>query len=197
MKSIFIKVVSICIVASSLFAGTVGGGSDGRLLSTAYYDVMVEGESTMMEYIKYSHRAGFDVNQFNNILTGFGKSATISIKTRVIIPDDIKTKRVYVTVGDVYRYGIDIWGSSDLELNLHSYWNDKKQIKKIVQVSPKTDEFGHRYVDYKLEGFLRYGMQGKHCKINGIFSHLRFKVAPVKRGFLNKFERADIYVLDE
>lgn len=187
----------ISLFTSSLFAGTSGGGSDGRLMSTAYYDVIVEDESTMMEYIKYSHRAGFDVNQFNKVLTGFGKNATISIKVRVLVPENITTKRVYVTLGDKYQYGLDIWGGGEDEIALHSYWNDKQQVKNIVQVDTKTDEFGNRYVDYKLEGFLRHGMEGKHCKINKIFSTLRFKVAPVKRGFMNKFERADIYVLDE
>jgi len=191
------KFLMVLFLSSSVFAGTVGISNDGRLMSTAYYDVMVEGESTMMEYIKYSNRAGFDVNQFNKILTGFGKNATISIKTRVLVPDDIKTKRVYVTVGKTYEYGLDIWGSGDAEISLNSYWNDKKQIKEIIQVDTKKDEFGNRYIDYKLEGFLRWGMTGKHCKINRIFSTLRFKIAPVKRGFMNKFEKAYIYVLDE
>jgi hypothetical protein len=102
-----------------------------------------------------------------------------------------------VTVGKVYEYGLDIWGSGDLELNLNSYWNNKKQIKEYTQVDVKKDEFGNRYIDYKLEGFLRYGMEGTNTKINRIFSTLRFKVAPAKRGFKNKFEKADIYVLEE
>ncbi len=192
-----LKIVAAVTLSSSLFAGTVGGASDGRLFSTAYYDIMVENESTMMEYLKYSKRAGFDVNGFNEMLTGFGKNATVSIKTRVVVPDNIKTKRVYVSVGKKYQYGLDIWGSGDNEISLYSYWNNKKQIKEISQVDVKEDEFGNRYVDYKLEGFLRYGMQGVNTKINNIFNTLRFSVAPVKRGFKNKFEKADIYVLDE
>jgi len=193
----FIKFVVALSLGSSLFAGTVGGGSDGRLMSTAYYDIMIENESTMMEYLKYTRRAGFDVNSFKKLLTGFGSNATISIKTRVVIPKTVKTKRVYVSVGKKYQYGLDIWGGGSAEISLNSYWNDKKQMKEMTQVDVKEDEFGNRYVDYKLEGFLRHGMKGEHTKINKIFNTLRFSVAPVMRGFTNKFEKADIYVLDE
>ncbi len=192
-----LKIVAAAALSGSLFAGTVGGGSDGRLFDTAYYDIMVENESTMMEYLKYSNRAGFDVNGFNSMLTGFAKNATISIKTRVLVPQNVTTPRVYVTIGKKYQYGLDIWGDSTAEISVYSYWNESKQAKEITQVDVKKDEFGNRYVDYKLEGFLRHGMKGVNAKINKIFSTLRFKMAPVKRGFKNKFERADIYVLDE
>lgn len=197
MLKTFVKIVAVLMIAVSAHAGTIGGDTTGRLYNTAYYDIMVENSSTMMEYIKYSKRGGFDVDDFNKMLTGFGKNATISIKCRVVIPADVTTTRVYVSVGPEHEYGLDIWGGGDHEIHLNSYWNDEKQIKEIVQLDTKQDAFGNRYVDYKLEGFLRHGMKGEHTKISNIFNTLRFQVAPVKRGFNDKFQKTDIYVLDE
>ncbi len=192
-----IEAYSKRIVELKKYALAPSDENDAHLFSTAYYDIMTEGESTMMEYLKYSNRAGFDVNEFNSMLTGFAKNSTISIRTRVLVPQNVTTSRVYVSVGKKYQYGLDIWGSGAAEVHLNSFWNDKKQIKEMTQVDVKRDELGNRYVDYKLEGFLHAGMQGKHVKINAIFTTLRFRVAPVKRGFKNKFEKAKIYVLEE
>ena len=182
-------------MASVLNAGTSAGGNDGRLFGKAYYDIMIENQDTMMEYIEYTNRGGFSVRKFNSLLTGFKENSTISIKTRVLVPNSIQTQRVYVSIGKKYNYVTNI--SAWTVMDIASYWNDKKQIKEFTQLAVKKDAFGNKYVDYKLEGWFRHDVKGSSINIGAIFKTLRFKMAPVKRGFQNKFVKADIYVLDE
>jgi len=151
----------------------------------------------MMEYLKYTTRAGFNIEKFNALLTGFSKNADINIYTRVLIPDNIKTKKVYVSVGSP-QYSVEInRGGPHLAIRLNSYWNNKKPTSEFTSVVPKTDNFGNRYIDYNLKGLIIRGITGKYANASSFFNSLRFYVAPNKRGFKDKFEKTNIYVLDE
>jgi len=201
MKMIW-KMAAALFAAGTLYAGTAGSGGDmhGRLFNTAYYDVTIKGENTMMEYIKYSKRGGFDIEHYNAILTGFTKNAEINIYARVLVPEHITTDRVYVSVGSPkYSFEERCCANSDGAMNV--YWNDSKQGAEFMEVEPKRDSFGNRYVDVNLKGFIRAGIHGTSGRYSGaaspFFNALRFYVAPMTRGFKNKFEKADIYVLDE
>jgi len=189
LKNKFKIVVAALLCTGSLFAGTVGGGSDGRLMSTAYFDVHTQSQAPMLDYIKYSKRASFDTKQYISTLEVISKAAgavTIYIQGRVIVPDSIKTKLVYIDAGKTYNSYKKI------------YYNGSKipQDAEYFLVATKTDAFGNRYVDYKIVQSGHYGItyaRNKEYYPNTIV----FSMAPKKRGFKNKFQKCDIYVLDE
>jgi hypothetical protein len=186
-------VVAALLCAGSLFAGTAGGGSDGRLFNTAYFDVTLKSQNPMLDYIKYSKRGSFDIEQYLSTVNKIGeKWITVNIQGRIIVPSDIKTKQVYVSVGKA-EYAYD-----DGNGGKWIYYNGSKQYQnsEYFAVDTKKDIFGERYVDFNIKLTHRWGkdVQGNwHQTPKNIIFHM----APKKRGFKNKFEKCDIYVLDE
>jgi hypothetical protein len=109
------------------------------------------------------------------------KKATIKIATRIEVPASITTPEVYVTTGKTYnvmwalaksvyedcgtegaigfrnaeikwqhRYKYPCSYANNLKINM--YWNDTLQgSQDVLLVKPKTDAFGNRYIDYKIE----------------------------------------------
>lgn len=196
MLQTILKVLSIFILASSLHAGTNGGGNDGRLMNTAYFDVHTKSQPPILDYIKYSKRASFDIKQFTDTIVKIKEYGTTAyIHGRVIVPENITTKQVYINVGNTYnaRYSGN--------LKTETFYNSSKtaQSADVFLVDTKTDNFGNRYVDYKIVMTIKTAwniLKDSDYKVthpNAFF----FSMAPKTRGFKNKFEKCDIYVLDE
>ncbi|MEA2072526.1 MAG: hypothetical protein U9O86_02995 [Campylobacterota bacterium] len=188
-----VKIVGALVIASSLFAGTAGGGSDGRLMSTAYFDVHSKSQAPMLDYIKYSKRASFDVKQYIDTVSRIKDRAIDAyIHGRVIVPQNITTEKVYITVGPNYRFSSGYWAKN-------IYYNGSKtaQNAEYFLVTTKKDEFGNSYVDYKITLDLTEPWVLKVSEKNVAPNSFFFSMAPKTRGFKNKFEKCDIYVLDE
>ena len=183
------KTIAAFLITSSLFEGTAGSGSDGRLMSTAYFDVETKSQPPILDYIKYSKRASFDTKQYISTLQAITSNAgdvTVYIHGRIIVPDSIKSKKVYMYVGTLYNSNKSI------------YYNNSKipQDANYFLVDTKVDNFENRYVDYKIVQEGHYGTTyagDKKYYPNTFF----FSMAPKVRGFKNKFQKCDIYVLDE
>ena len=187
------KIVAIFLITSSLFASTTGSGSDGRLFNTAYFDVTLKSQNPMLDYIKYSKRGSFDIEQYLSTVNKIGeKWITVNIQGRIIVPSSIKTKQVYVSLGKAeYVY-------SDGNGGKWIYYNNSKQYQnsEYFAVDTKKDIFGNRYVDFNLKLTHEFGRRVKgdwHQTPKNIIFHM----APKARGFKNKFQKCDIYVLDE
>lgn len=193
MLKYFIKFVVVLFLSSSLFAGTVGGGSDGRLFNTAYFDVHPKTQAPILDYIKYSKRASFDIKQYIDTVSRIrDKNIVAYVHGRVIVPETITTEKVYMNVGANYIYSYYQWKK-------HIYYNGSKtaQNAEFFLVTTKKDEFGNRYVDYKIKFLLYHPWDLKVSEKNVAPNTFFFSMAPKVRGFKNKFEKCDIYVLDE
>ncbi len=188
-----LKIVVGVALSSSLFAGTVGGGSDGRLMSTAFFDVHPRSQAPILDYITYSKRGSFDIKQFTDTVAKIKEKGTvIRIHGRAIVPEGIKTDKVYMNVGEKYNYTYNSAWQKKI------YYNSSKiaQNADIFLVGTKTDSFENRYVDYKIVIKVDKAwdiMTEKNYHPNTFI----FSMAPKVRGFKNKFEKADIYVLEE
>ncbi len=189
----FIKIVLALVATSTLFAGTAGGGSDGRLYSTAYFDVHSKSQAPMLDFIKYSKRGSFDVKQYIDTVSRIDESVDIYIHGRAVVPESITTDKIYISVGQKYHYRYASNWFKEIT------YNGSKTIQnaEYFLVGTKTDTFGNRYVDYKLHFKISKPWSLKVSEQNVAPNTLFFKMAPKTRGFKNKFESADIYVLDE
>jgi hypothetical protein len=189
-----VKLIAAALLcAGSLFAGTAGGGSDGRLMSTAYFDVYTRSQAPILDYIKYSKRASFDVKQYADTVSRIrDENIDVYIHGRIIVPDDIKTDKVYMNVGPKYYSAWNDWRKE-------IFYNGSKthQNAEFFLASTKKDEFGNRYVDYKIHLHLEDPWNVKVSEKTWAPNSFIFTMAPKKRGFKNKFEKCDIYVLDE
>ncbi len=187
-------VVAALLFAGTLFAGTAGGGSDGRLMSTAYFDVYTKSQAPMLDYIKYSKRASFDVKQYVDTVSRIrDKGIDVYVHGRVIVPDDIKTEKVYMDVGPNYKANY----YNDWKKEIFYNGSKTSQNAEFFLASTKKDEFGNRYVEYKIHLHLNSPWDVKVSEKQWVPSTFFFSMAPKKRGFKNKFEKCDIYVLDE
>ena len=150
----------------------------------------------MLDYIKYSKRASFDIKQYIDTVNKIREvGIKVYIHGRVIVPESITTKQVYMNVGPKYNYQ---GGYSKTSNEKHIYYNGSKtyQNAEYFLVDTKTDTFGNRYVDYKILLSLYEPWMVK-VSSNTVPNTYFFQMAPKTRGFKNKFEKADIYVLDE
>ena len=193
MLKYFIKFVVVLFLSSSLFAGTVGGGSDGRLFNTAYFDVHPKTQAPILDYIKYSKRASFDIKQYIDTISRIRDVGIVAyVHGRVIVPETITTEKVYMNVGANYIHNSSYWKK-------HIYYNGSKtaQNAEFFLVTTKKDEFGNRYVDYKIKFLLDHPWNLTVSEKNVAPNTFFFSMAPKVRGFKNKFEKCDIYVLDE
>ena len=194
MTKLFSTLLVALSLSASLFAGTAGGASDGRMFSTAFFDVHSKTQAPMLDYIKYTKRASFDVKQYIDTVNKI-KDAHIDayVHGRVVVPDGIKTDKVYISVGQNYEFN---YAGSWVK---HIYYNGSKiaQNAEYFLVDTKTDTFGNRYVDYKIAFHLHKPWDLKVSEANVAPNTFFFKMAPKTRGFKNKFESADIYVLEE
>lgn len=194
MVKIVLKFITVLALAGNLFAGTAGGGADGRLFNTAYFDVHTKSQAPMLDYIKYSKRGSFDIKQFADTVSRIHeKKITVYVHGRVVVPDDIETKKVYVSVGPNYHYSAFPGWAKEIR------YNGAKQYQnaEYFLVDTKTDAFGKRYIDYKITLNLVEPWNIKPSEKNVAPNTFFFQMAPQTRGFKNKFEPAEIYVLDE
>jgi hypothetical protein len=158
-------------MAMSLNAAKLAGPDEnGRLYNTAYFDIKADTQSPVFDVIGYSKRAGtFNWSKLYKQLENFNADTVeYNIKTRIEIPNDIKTSSVYVTIGDNFSYILTSGGNwsenEELEVTTETkssssrsriYLNTKVNGKTIASGSSilatvKKDDFANNYVDLEI-----------------------------------------------
>lgn len=179
MKKI-VLVMAILFASLSLNAAkaiTVEPDENGRLYSTAYFDIKPEGASAVYDVITYTKRPKtFHWEKLYEVLKSFkGDKLELDITTRVEIPADITTNSVYVTIGKTYYFhiGLDHWSDkkkaptvkdqtkqtkSDSSTALYTFktsLNGKPMSgSDSMLVKTKKDAFGSNYVDLKISFYM-------------------------------------------
>jgi len=224
MKKI-VLVMAILFASLNLQAAKVAGPDEnGRIYNTAYFDVLSGDQPPVLDVITYSKRIGtFDwLKLMKQMDTSKSKIVKIRISTRIEVPSEIKTDKVYVTEGEFYNdlstlrfvggankgkwynnpsFKYDQWNS--LNIRVQSFWNDKLQgAQDVLLVQTKKDAFGNKYIDYKLViEFADYSDYHNNDYMARSYkeslSKIKFKIAPKSRTFQSKWVEPKIYVLDE
>jgi len=228
----FTFLVMVCLGMNLYGAKADGVDENGRIYGKAYFDVITEGQPPVMDLIDYSKRLGsFDWTKYvKTAETLVAKKATIKIATRIEVPASITTPEVYVTTGKTYNVmwalaqnyqgdcsGEKIGGGAKIQwqhhykypcsnannLKMNMYWNDTLQgSQDVLLVKPKTDAFGNRYIDYKIEMSIdNYSVlvdNGHMARsIKEDLDTINIKMAPKSRTFQSQWIDPQIYVLDE
>jgi len=163
----------------------------GREYNKAFFDVHTATQAPMLDYIKYTKRGSFDVEQFADTVSKIKeKGVKVYIHGSIAVPDSIHTKQVYMSVGQKYHYSYYNYWVKDI------YYNHQKakQNSDYFLVNVKQDNQGHRYVDYKIYIKLEKPWTIKPSEENVAPNTFFFKMAPKTRGFKNKFVVAKPYI---
>jgi hypothetical protein len=167
---------------------------NGAVYNKAFFDVHAKSQAPMLDYIKYSNRASFDINQYIDTVAKIKEKGTkVYIHGRVEVPSSITTPQVYMNVGKNYDFKYyNYWAK-------HIYYNDSKnpQSSDYFLVDVKTDSAGNRYVKYKIYFYLNKPWALKASEENVAPNVYFFKMAPKTRGFKNKFVTAKPYIIEE
>jgi len=211
MKKI-ILVMAILFANLNLYAAkalTVEPDENGRLYSTAYFDIKPEGASAVYDVITYTKRPkSFNWEKFYTALKSFkGDKLELVISTRVEIPADITTSSVYITIGKTYYFyiGLDHWSDkkkaptrkeftkmtkSDNSTALYKFTTSLNE--KVMSgsdsmlVKTKKDAFGNNYVDLKINFYMDLQDSSNYIHFTPEYD--------VRRAFSKLFENVSIKV---
>lgn len=194
MKKLIAFSLFLGLSLTQLLAGTTNNVADehGRLWNTAYFDINLKSQGPMLDYIKYSKRASFDIKHFLDTLHKISETnITAKIHGRIVVPETITTEKVYINIGPKYLRDSSSYGK-------YVYYNNSKnyQNAEYFLVDTKKDKFGSRYIDYKIALNYQYP-KDMSTKSLSAPTEIKFTMAPKTRGFKNKFEDARIYVFEE
>jgi len=168
--------------------------SSNRVYHKAFFDVHTKTQAPMLDYIKYTKRASFDVGQFADTVSKIKEKKTkVYIYGSLSVPNSIKTKQVYMYVGQKYYYSYYSYWTKEI------FYNNLKtrQNSDYFLVDTKIDSAGNRYVDYKIYIHLDTPWTIKPAEENVAPNTFFFKMAPKTRGFKNKFIVAKPFIIEE
>ena len=166
----------------------------GRTYDKAFFDVKTASQAPMLDYIKYTNRSSFDVEQFVDTVSKIKEAKTnVEIHGSLAVPDSITTEQVYMNVGQKYHFNYYSYWIKDI------YYNNLKtpQNSDYFLVNVKTDNSGNRYVDYKITIHLDKPWTIQASEENVAPNTYFFKMAPKSRGFKNEFVDARPYIVEE
>ena len=165
----------------------------GRTYNKAFFDVHTKSQAPMLDYIKYSTRGSFNVDQFADTVSKIKeKYAKVYIHGSIAVPSSITTNQVYMNVGPKYHY------------SYYSYWKKEifyngstaRQNSDYFLVNVKKDNNGNRYVDYKIFTLLEKPWKINAAEENVAPNTFFFKMAPKVRGFKNKFVKVEVFITE-
>ena len=165
----------------------------GVVYNKAFFDIHPKSQAPILDYISYSSRSSFDINQFVDSVKKIKESGIKAyIYGRLAVPKSIQTDEVYVKVGGNY-YKNDSWWKKLI------YYNDSStaQNAEYFLVNVQEDEKGRRYIKYKIYFLLDYPWKVTPSSTDVIPTGIYFQVAPKVRGFKNKFIKATPYIVEE
>jgi len=195
-KGLIISIITTMLLTVGLNAGSSDASAQGKLYNTAYFDIAFKAQDPMLDYIKYSKRGSFELKQFFGTVTKIEeRRVKVKVHGRIEVPKDITTNKVYINAGSKYSFS---YGSGN---DKYIFYNNNKihQNAEYFLVNTKKDKFGNRYIDYTINMSFEQPWRAQSDKdyANCAPKEIIFKVAPKTRGFKNKFQKAEIYVLDE
>jgi len=165
----------------------------GRTYNKAFFDVHTKTQAPMLDYIKYSTRGSFNVDQFADTVSKIKeKYAKVYIHGSVAVPSSITTNQVYMNVGPKYFYGYYSYWKKEIFYN----GSNARQNSDYFLVNVKKDNNGNRYVDYKISILLHKPWKINAAEENVAPNTFFFKMAPKVRGFKNKFVKVETYITE-
>ena len=165
----------------------------GVVYNKAFFDIHPKSQAPILDYINYSPRSSFDINQFVDSVKKIKESGIKAyVYGRLAVPKSIRTDEVYVKVGGNY-YNNGSWWKKLI------YYNDSNtaQNAEYFLVNVQQDEKGRRYIKYKIYFLLDYPWKVNPSSTDVIPTGIYFQVAPKVRGFKNKFVKATPYIVEE
>ena len=159
----------------------------------AFFDIYPKSQAPILDYINYSSRSSFDVNQFVDSVQKIKESGIKAyVYGRLAVPKSITTNEVYMFSGGNYNYNQSWWKKL-------IYYNDSKiaQNADYFLVKVQTDANQRRFVKYKIYFLFDYPWKVTPSSTNSIPSNFFFKMAPKVRGFKNKFIKCTPYIIEE
>lgn len=161
-----------------------------RVYNKAFFDVHTKSQAPMLDYIGYTTRSSFNIEQFVDTVTKIKENGVkVYIHGSLEVPRSIQTAEVYMNVGQKYHYNYWRWEKDIFYNGLKTRQNSDYFLVKV-----RKDDVGNRYVDYKV-----YILLEEPWKINAAEDNLGpntffFKMAPKVRGFKNKFIKAKVFI---
>jgi hypothetical protein len=168
---------------------------DGRTFNKAFFDIHSKTQAPILDYIAFKgQRRSFDVEHFANMVSKIrDQHIDVYIQGNIAVPDSITTEQVYVNVGPKYSHNYyNYW-----KKNIYYNGSDIAQNAEDFLANVKTDKAGNRYVDYKIHIHLHKPWKIRASEQNVAPNTYFFKLAPKVRGYQNKFENADVYLVEE
>ncbi len=166
---------------------------DGRVYNKAFFDIKTKNQAPLLDYINFSKRASFDVNHYANSVSKIKEGrASVLVHGRIEVPAGITTKKVYINcAGNYYR--------QDRRSKKAIYYNGskKRQTADDFIVDVETDNKGNKYISYKISYDIHAPSKMKAGESRYAPNVYHFKVAPYKRGYQNKFQKAKIYIIED
>ena len=161
----------------------------------AFFDIYPNSQAPILDYITYSKRKSFDVNQYIDSVTKIHeKDIKVYIYGKLLVPKSITTKRVYVYTDGQYASHscCDHWVKA-------TYYNDSKvaQNSDYFLVDVLQDRDGTRYIKYKIYIHLHEPWRVKPGDRIVMPNTYHFQMAPNKRGFKGEFVYATPYIVEE
>jgi len=65
-KGLIISIITTMLLAVGLNAGSSDASAQGKLYSTAYFDIHTKAQAPILDYIKYTKRGSFDIKKYSN-----------------------------------------------------------------------------------------------------------------------------------
>ncbi len=181
------------VIAETIPAPVSKKAVTGRTYNKAFFDVHTKTQAPMLDYIKYTTRGSFNVDQFADTVSKIKeRDVKVYIHGSIAVPSSITTNQVYMNVGPKYYYSYYNYWKKEIRYNN----SNSRQNSDYFLVNVKKDSNGNRYVDYKI-----YILLSKPWKINAAEENVApntffFKMAPKVRGFKNKFVKAEIFITE-
>lgn len=169
----------------------IGGVSYNK----AFFDIHPKSQAPILDYITYSDRASFNVEQYvDSVSKIHDENIKVYIYGKLEVPSSIKTNQVYIYSGERYEYHscCNHWVKE-------IYYNDSKtyQNADYFLVNVQEDNHGRRFVKYKIRFHLEYPWKIKPSEENVAPNVFFFKMAPKARGYKNKFVKVKPYIVEE
>ena len=167
----------------------------GLVYNKAFFDIHPKSQAPILDYITYSDRASFNVEQYvDSVSKIHDENIKVYIYGKLEVPKSIQTNQAYIYSGERYEYHscCNRWVKE-------IYYNDSKtyQNADYFLVDIRKDNQGRRFVKYKIRFQLEYPWQIKPSEENVAPNVFFFKMAPKVRGYKNKFVKVKPYIIEE
>lgn len=164
----------------------------GVYYNRANFDIYPTYLAPLLGYISYSKEYSFNSEEFLRKVRHIQeRNIKAFIKAKILVPDEIKTTKVYVYAGEDFRY--KGWDGERFII-----YNDdiKTQYLRTPFLQVKTDKKGRRYISFVITFFI-YTPYELDDSSEMLPEKYFFEVAPQEEEFEKKFRKADVFIVEE